>query len=234
MTPRGLMAGLAAVLAVALGAGLVRTGLKPAGPPRDLPLGSLGADGSPGRIVAFGTSLTQGNGWPDRLAVSLSDCFGHPVEVLRVAGPGQGSAWALGQVARVAALDPDVVLIEFAINDADLRDGVGRAAARAQHAALVDALGAALPGARLVLMTMSPASGLRGMMRPRLAGHYADVADLAGARDLGLIDFYPRWKDGGPGPARDGLHPDDAATEQVMDGVLLSAFATAAGRRCPG
>jgi lysophospholipase L1-like esterase len=129
-----------------------------------------------------------------------------------------GSAWARAQVARVAETRPDLVLVEFAINDADLRDGVPLARARAQHLALVADLRQALPGAALALMTMSPAKGPRGWIRPRLAAHYAGYHALARETGLGLIDLYPRWlalPRGDRGLQQDGLHPDPAVAEAV-------------------
>lgn len=199
--------------------------------PQDRPIAPWPAGQTPARIVAFGTSLTLGNPWPDRLAQALSACFGHPVEMIRVADYGQDSGWALTQIDRVVAAAPDVVLIEFAINDADLRDGVSPAQGRARHDALVAQLAAALPETRLVMMTMSPAYGLRGLLRPRLAQHYQGVRALAEAAGLGLADLTPRWR-GQPRPA-DGLHPDAAATRQVIDPVLLGLFGQATGRVCP-
>jgi lysophospholipase L1-like esterase len=225
-----VISGLVSGLVLAGWTYLDRTGMTE---PRDLPFETLAAGETPKRIVAFGTSLTQGNRWPERLAMGLSECFGHPVEVLRVAGPGQGSTWALDHVGQVIALDPDVVLMEFAINDADLRDGVGRAVSRRQHAALVDALVAGLPEARIALMTMSGATGARGLMRPLLAAYYADVATLAKQRGLALFDFYPRWRASGL-DAHDGLHPDDTATAQVMDQVLQAGFVAGTGQVCRG
>lgn len=234
------VAGLA--MAGLLGLGLLALGLPGAGArgpavPADRPLppwppGSAG----PARIVAFGTSLTAGNAWPDGLAAALAGCLGHPVEIHRVARPGVGSDWALGQIDRVAAAAPDLVLIEFAINDADIRDGVSPARAMARHAALVAGLEAALPGVPLMLMTTSPVSGiLRQIQRPRLARHYAGYRALAAQEGLALADLAPRWQaalDAGLPPPADGLHPDDAATAAVVVPALTRMIGRAAGRDC--
>jgi hypothetical protein len=205
--------------------------------PRDRPIPNWPIEGrdfgeTPLRIVAFGTSLTAGNDWPRRLGKGLTACLGHPVEMIRVAEPGMGSSWALEHVAEVAAFEPEVVLIEFSINDADLRDGVSRSRGRRQHEALIDSLQKELPEARLVLMTMSPAYGLRGLLRPFLTEHYADVADLAYARDLGLIDLYPRWRNSNVDRPADGLHPDNEATRAVVDAPVLAAFTDALETGC--
>lgn len=210
-------------LVCALGLGLW-VASRPVAPPVDR-LGAEWRGYQPARIVALGTSLTAGNGWPDRLSASLSACFERSVEVVRVAEPGRGSGWALTQIDRVVGLAPDMVLIELAINDADVRDGVSLRDSLGQHEALVEALDTRLPKARIALMTMSPAYGLRGVFRFRLAAYYEANRAVAEAVNIGLIDFYPRWQAAEDIEAPDdGLHPSDAATAQVMDPVFQDIF----------
>lgn len=193
--------------------------------PGDRPLPAPLPDG-PLRLTVFGTSLSApSQTWPEALAARIEACRGAPVELGRVAGIDRGSAWALGQVDRVAAQDPDLVLVEFAINDADLLDGVLPPRARAQHAALLAALRAALPEARLVLLTMSPARGPRGWLRPFLARHYAQYGPLAAAAGTGLVDLHARWR-AAPGTAAalaaDGLHPDPDAAAAIAAPALAA------------
>ncbi len=200
---------------------------------RDRPITAWPDGVTPQRIVAFGTSLSAGNAWPDRLARDLAACFGHKVAVQRVAQPGATTDWALDQVAQVVAHRPDLVLIEFAVNDADLRDGLSLDRARTRLNAMLDSLRRDLPEARIALMTMSPAYGVRGWLRPWLAQHYAQLGQIADARDLALIDLYPRWRAAGLQDAfPDGLHPTDRATRQIVDPVLRRMIARAAGRDC--
>lgn len=227
-----------AVLAIAGGAGVV-TVLSPAadpGPPADRPLPPLPRGAAPLRIVLLGTSLTARPGWPDRLPDALSACLPAVPEVVRMAEPGAGSAWGLAQAGRAAALRPDLVLIEFAVNDADLLDGVSLATAAAQHRALAAALRAGAPDVALGLMTMSPAEGPRGWARPRLAAHYAQYRSLAAGLGAGLLDLYPRWMARPPaarGMAADGLHPDSEVAAAVVLTALVPWVAAAAGAICP-
>jgi acyl-CoA thioesterase I len=207
--------------------------------PRDRPLAprALPAEG-PVRIVALGTSLTARGPWPDRLAERLAACLGHPVEIRRVARPGATVAWGQepAQVAAVAEAAPDIVLVEFAINDADLRDGLPRAEADARSRALLAALADALPEAAIVEMTMSPARGLRGLMRPGLAARYADVVARAEAREGALVDLHARWlrlpRDA-RGLDADGLHPDPELAAGVIVPALAAHIAPAFGAACP-
>lgn len=188
---------------------------------------------TPTKIVAFGTSLTLGNGWPDRLSANLEGCFGHRVDVVRVARAGAGSAWGIDAVETVVAQAPDVVLMEFAINDADLRDGVSLAQSDAQHRAIIAQLQHNLPEVRIAVMTMSPAFGPRGWMRPRLPRYYDQLTDLTKDTNHALVDFYPRWLAAGLRNAfEDGLHPDGDATAAIMDQHLADHIAQAAGIRC--
>lgn len=181
--------------------------------------------------MALGSSLTTRNDWPEALAEGLTTCLARPVEITRVARAGAGSVWGETAVAEVVAEAPDLVLIEFAINDADLRDGIGLRDSIARHDRILEGLAAGLPDARLLLMTMSHAHGLRGLMRPRLRSYYDSYRGLAAQHDTGLADLYPRWRVSGQHFA-DGLHPDDAAVRAVALPVLLGMIGAAADRAC--
>ncbi len=71
-------------------------------------------------IVTFGTSLTARGGWQNALAISLERCIGKPVRVTNLAKNGASSDWGFANTDKVIASKPDVVLIEFSINDAAL------------------------------------------------------------------------------------------------------------------
>lgn len=206
--------------------------------PTDRPAAPLGASGPASgaalRLAVFGTSLTANADWPEALAGALAECLGRPVNLARIARAGAGSGWAADQIGRVAEGNPDIVLIEFAINDADLHDGLWLGESIANHRALIAGLRAQAPGARLVLMTMNPAQGLRGLLRPRLTRYYATYRDLAMETDIGLIDLYPRWLALSPGARglRDGLHPDAATARGVIVPVALPVLAALAGGGC--
>ena len=231
----GLLAGMAAV-AMALAAGLLPVGRTPAAP-ADRPLPRLALSAAPLRIVALGTSLTQRPGWPEALEARLAACLGRPVTLVRVARTGAGTTWALGETATVVAARPDLVLVEFVTNDADIADGIGLVASRANHAALLDALAAGAPGVPVLLMTMNPVDGpLRQLQRPFLADYDVMLRDLAAARGLGLADLAPRWRAAiAADPALrppDGLHPGAAAAAEVVVPALARLIATAAGGTC--
>lgn len=208
---------------------------EPSAPAHRIPDQAAVPGEGPFRIVALGTSLTARGDWPDQLAQALSDCAGRPVTVERVAKAGAGSNWGREQAAAVLALAPDLVLIEFAINDADLRDGVSLVRARDSHLALIGALEDGRPALPLMLMTMSRAEGLRGLMRPWLGAYHAQYRDLAAGQGLGLIDLAPLWAAAlaagrGAELLPDGLHPTDAAVAEIALPVMVAQI----GRLLPG
>ena len=231
---RGLAA--LALACVGLGIGLLAwLWLTPPAPPADRPIPALPTTaGAPVRLTVLGTSLSARNDWPEALQDRLADCLGRPVSVTRVAKPGAGSTWGRQQIAAVAATRPDLVLIEFAINDADLRDGISLATSRSYHAEIIENLRSTLPDSALALMTMSPAHGLRGALRPRLASYYAALGPLADQFGIGLIDLYARWQAAPPALRRfpDGLHPGNAAVRQILLPPVSRAIATATGAPC--
>lgn len=211
-------------------------------PPADIPLPTpLSAGTEPFRITLLGTSLTAAPGWPEALAAPLSACLDRPVAVTRVARAGAHSGWGRGQAAAVLATAPDLVTVEFATNDADIRDGLWPGQSAANHRALIAALREGRPGLPIVLMTMNPAYGLRGLMRPGLPVYNRLYSSLSAEMGTGLLDLYPRWltlSRAGRGPAdqgldRDGLHPDPQAAAAVIVPALVAYIGRAAGRDCP-
>lgn len=183
----------------------------------------------PLRIVSFGTSLSAGGGWQADLRARLQHELHSDVEVLIHARPGASSAWGVASVADVVALDPDLVLIEFAINDASILRGVSLGQSRANLLCMVTALQAAAPGRQILLMTMNPALGLKGLVRPLLGRYYGLCRQLATELGLGFVDLHQQWAELPRGELRqaipDGLHPTPEAGKQVIVAPLARAIA---------
>lgn len=228
-----------ALAVVAATAALVALTQRDAPPlPRDRALAAPSLQGSePLRLAFLGTSLTALYDWPARLGEELGQCLDRPVTVSVIASPGASASWGRDQAPAIAAARPHIVLVEFAINDADLRDGLSARNSAAAHREIVAALRVATPPPVIAFMTMSPAQGLRGWMRPRLPARYAAYADLASELGTGLVDLYPRWLARSPGERgleRDGLHPDPEVAANVILPVLLPALGALMGRACAG
>lgn len=184
----------------------------------------------PARIVVLGTSLTNGGTWTDDLAAALAACHPGGVAVARTARNGATSRWGVGQIDAVLATSPDLLIIEFAINDASLARGMTLAAFRARHAAMLAA--AARAGVPVALATMNPAWGFNAWAeRPGLAAYHAHYRSLAAAGQAGLIDSAPAWAALSPERLRtwmpDGLHPTEAGQREVTVPVFAAALRAA-------
>jgi len=180
------------------------------------------------RVVTFGTSLTALGGWQKALAARLGEIHGHPVAVETVAKAGADSRWALQNVDRVTGLKPDVVLVEFAANDASILHGLRLSESRRNMIALVDRLRDGAPGALVFLMSMSPVWGRRKLIRPWLARYYEQHAKIARARGLGFIDHWPAWHRFSADELRraipDGGHPLAEVAARLIVPAIVAAM----------
>ncbi|MEM7668684.1 MAG: SGNH/GDSL hydrolase family protein, partial [Pseudomonadota bacterium] len=197
----------------------------PPGPPQIVPVPGLAATGALD-IALLGTSLSARGPWPHAQAERQTACRGGPVTMRRTARAAASSAWAEQAIANALAPQPDLLLIEFAINDAALAHGMTQADSRAHHVRLLDA--AAEAGVPVLLMTMNPAWGRnRWLERPGLPAYLALYPDLAAAHGAGLVDTVPAWHALAPDRRAalvpDGLHP----TPDGMAVVLIPALETA-------
>ena len=186
------------------------------------------------RLVSFGTSLSARGGWQAALAARLRERLEADATIAIHAKPGANSDWGVANAATVAALDADIVLIEFSINDASLLRGVSLSRSRENLRKIVATLKASAPSPRLVLMTMNPALGLKRLVRPRLDAYYAVYLQVAAELGLGVAHLYQAWAALSPRQLRraipDGLHPlpDPAAdiivpalTQLITQGEVL-------------
>ena len=199
---------------------------------RDRALPVLPDGDAPLIVVAFGTSLTSRGRWPDLLGERLARCLDRPVAMHTIAKPAAGSDWAIRAVPDVVARKPDLVLLEFSMNDADLLDGVSLAASGRQHTTLLEELDKALPNLRVLLMTMNPVTGLQRLKRPRLQAYYDIYHALSETQNTGLADMAPRWAALPKGWSVDGVHPETDIAGQILPGVLAEMIAAAQGSDC--
>jgi lysophospholipase L1-like esterase len=156
--------------------------------------GVQAADMEPGfRVVTFGTSLTARGGWQDALAASLEKCIGREVTVEKVAESGAASDWAVTEIDRVIALQPDVILVEFSTNDAALNRLFTIGSSLRNMEVIFSAFQQRLPEARVISMAMNPVHGLRGIMRPYLDSYIEAHRRLALDRGFEFFDNRPAW-----------------------------------------
>lgn len=184
-----------------------------------VPVEALGVlrPGEPVRILIVGTSITARGTWPQELEASLSECRPEGVVVERVARAGANSEWGEAALAKrlSAGPRPDVVVMEFAGNDARLVRGVSRWSVEARMPAMIAAVRSV--GALPFLSTMSMTYGRERLERPWLPAYHGFYRAIAQQTGAGLIDAAPHWM------ALDA----DAARNMVPDG---SHFTPAAAR----
>lgn len=181
------------------------------------------------KIVTLGTSLTARGGWQEPLRRALSACRDSEVTIVNLAKSGMASDWGLTQIDKVLAERPNVVLVEFAINDAALNRFLSLRESGANMEAIVTRLKAGESRPAVYMMAMSPVSGMRGMIRPFL-GQYEDLhAEIAHRLGVGFIDHRPAWAalsaDELATAIADGAHPKPETASRLMLPGLLRALA---------
>lgn len=144
-------------------------------------------------IAALGTSLTARGAWVEALPGALEPLVRRPVSILNFAQVGATSRWGLTVVDGAARARPDIAIIEFAINDAALHRRVSLSESLANVTEIIRRLRTARADIQIELMTMSPAIGLRGLLRPRLGRYYDIYPRLAAREQIGLIDNRADW-----------------------------------------
>lgn len=191
------------------------------------------------RIATFGTSLTSewtwrvwracGGHWVRLLRTELQSRVGESAIVANFGHWGADSTWARHRVTKLGGhLDVDVALVEYAVNDADMRRGISLADSRRNQVCIAEALRARWPRAALFFIVTNPCFGRHAIDRPRLEGYYDVVRDVASEAGAGLIDLVPawqialehrRWQELLP----DGIHPGvDAAMDITLPKVLAA------------
>lgn len=138
---------------------------------------------------------------------------------------GANSRWALKHIrSDVLRHRPDVIVIEFAINDADIRHEMSIGESEKNTETMIELAIDDNVDCQIWLMTSHVPSRRHKRLRPNLTDYYDMYKVLAKRNRLGLIDLYRIW---GPAPpARrympDGIHTNSAAAKEVILPAVLS------------
>lgn len=188
---------------------------------------------SPLRLVTFGTSLTERGGWQEPLRIELENCLGRPVDITVIAKSGSTTEWALTVLDDVLAAKPDIVLIEFYANDGALNRLMTVGRSRANMETILDRLQKGLPDARIIMMAMSPISGVRGLIRPFLGSYIAAHRDAAEKRGIEVVDHTPGWSKLSANELAaaipDGSHPLPAVASAIIVPTLVREICGSGG-----
>jgi len=177
-------------------------------------------------VAGLGDSLTYGwmvrRGFFDRFVDSLERRY-DSAELARVNGgiPGDTAAGGLRRIDRVLDRSPDVILVQFALNDAFAGVGPDRFGESLEDITRASIAAGAVP----VLATSCP---LMMEAEQRLAnGFYERIRSMAEDLDLPLADLERFWlEETGPVAQRDdlfladGVHPTDEGHQLMADGLI--------------
>jgi lysophospholipase L1-like esterase len=185
------------------------------------------------KFVYYGTSLTAAGAWTRLLTQELETRFPGQITASNQGGSGMHSGWGLDHVhERVVALSPDVVFIEFSMNDAVARFNIPPQQAKDNLNQMIDRILDEFPECEIILQIMNPVVGHDEgdpSWRSTLPGCQENYRQVAAARGLLLIDHMPAWTElQGRDEATfhrylpDGVHPIEAGWQAVVMPELKS------------
>lgn len=194
--------------------------------------------GIPQKLVVFGTSLSYHLAPPLRAA--LGEHFGEALSLVNSGMSARASRSALAELEnRVLAHQPDVLTLEFAVNDAysyedfpdaTLDKGIDLQESRANLQKLVARVQNALPDCEIWVITTNPtfdapqSTALAGSRRPDLADFYRNYRQTARESGLNLLDLEAFWNQH-PNELRDaipdGAHPNPTALRTLIVPEIL-------------
>jgi lysophospholipase L1-like esterase len=177
-------------------------------------------------ISTIGTSITAANTWQTAALKTLQRCGLGPVHISNHGKAGQTVAWGVEHVARALEGKPDVLIVEFAINDA-LKDGRGLSLSEAERLTrqLISTARRESPATRIYLLITNPVQGSKIASRPDLHAHYEMYRRLAAEEAIGLIDTEHQWAAFGSRILRDDLHPTKEGHTKVIASAVVMALA---------
>ena len=182
--------------------------------------------------VTYGTSLTADGAWVSAVSVELDTQYPDAVSFENTAESARFSGWGLENFdERVLAHAPDILFIEFAVNDAYLPYETSVAQSRANMETMLDRVASDYPDCSVVLIVTNHVIGAGAEVRPALADYYAEVRLIGAERDLLVIDEEPAWRllhERAPDVfdvlVPDGLHPTYEGHDRMNRPLILDAL----------
>jgi lysophospholipase L1-like esterase len=180
-------------------------------------------------VVVYGTSVTINGQWSKEMEAYFETLYPGQVNFFNSAKAGMHSNWGVKNLKeRVLDKKPDLVFLEFSINDAATKHGISIQNSQRNLDTMVRMLREQNPQAELVLQTMNPAwdsphvSKTYGSDRPNLEDYYEVNRRYARVHELPLVDNYLVWKkimDEEPERYQemvpDGIHPNSGPSREI-------------------
>lgn len=150
------------------------------------------------KVMTIGTSLTDmpfGVSWPSELYSALFPKYQGYMVLSNRAISGSNSKSGVANIEQWLAIDnPDVVFIEYGINDAIASDNISVQQMKANLDFICAKILANNPKAEIILQTMNNPVGSALSDRPNIEQYYQGYRDYAAAKGYLLVDNYPLWK----------------------------------------
>jgi alpha-L-rhamnosidase len=190
-------------------------------------------NGGSSTLVFYGTSLTAEpwSAWVPMLEGELKKRFPGQAAIHNQATGCMASNYGIENLNdKVLKLNPDVVFIEYAINDAWKGSGISSVdEAKANWEEMINRILQYNRDCEVILMIMNPP--VNGMQeRVNYEGYCRMVQSLARERGLLLIDHTPAWQDIENNTALknryipDNIHPNAIASREVTLPVILKGL----------
>jgi acyl-CoA thioesterase-1 len=185
-------------------------------------------------VVVYGTSLSASpNGWPAMLEKEIDKRYPSLVKVENMAAGAMWSTWGVKNLdERVLSKNPDLVLIEFAINDAFVPYKTSKRVCQLNLEYMIDRILEQNPKCDVVIQIMNMPTGIHfNEHRPDFESYNEVYRQVAKNRNLLLIDHTTYWKPilekGLPEYLKlvpDGIHPEELAWRTLVTPYILKSL----------
>lgn len=155
-------------------------------------------NGIPQTIVIMGTSLSavpQGGNWTDIFSDKLNAEFGELVNIINFCHGGESSHDGLKILQSVIDTKPDVVFIEYSMNDSHPYYGISVRESYDNLDTIVQGILKENPNCEIIIETMNPAYGKHAEQRSSLKDYYQAYRYYAYSHNMKFIDYYKMWLD---------------------------------------
>lgn len=187
-------------------------------------------------IVLYGTSLTHTGQWSMQFSKVMKARYVTKAIIKNAAKSGSDSNWGLANIKkRVFPHKPDVLFIEFSMNDAIEKRGTSIEKAQENLEMMLDLTLKEFPKCEIILMSMNPSlRSKERTIRPHLPAYYDSYEAVAKKRGLQFIDNEKAWTDFLSDGKKDGalyipdsIHPNGLGTKMVITPNILKAIGVA-------
>lgn len=183
-------------------------------------------------IVTYGTSLTRGATWPAELQNALDQKYSGLPRVINSGKGAMCSIWGLENLReRVISKNPDVVFIEFSVNDAYLPYKMTLTDCKTNIDTMVERILKENPNCEIILMVMNPMVEVHAEKRPELEKFNDIYRKTAKEKGFLLIDHYPAWlkilnsdRKEFDGLVPDGAHPNAEGCRRIVTPNILKTI----------